>query len=247
MTTQYQFLPETDSTNRWLKDHGAANDGQAFVCWTDYQTAGRGCGKNSWESERGQNLLFSVLVRPTFLDAGSQFVISMMMANAICKQLSRLLPAESISVKWPNDIYVGDRKICGILIENHLRGRHIAESVLGVGVNVNQKRFVSDAPNPVSLAQLTGHEVERLPLMEAIVESFCKDLETLEADINHAEAVRSCYLARLYRREGFHSYRDGHGDFEAELTTVETDGHLVLRDKEGTTRRYAFKEVQFVL
>ena len=247
MTTQYQFLPETDSTNRWLKDHGAANDGLVVVCWTDYQTAGRGCGENSWESERGQNLLFSVLVRPTFLDAGSQFVISMMMANAICQQLSGLLPTESISVKWPNDIYVGDRKICGILIENHLRGRHIAESVLGVGVNVNQKRFVSDAPNPVSLAQLTGHEVERLPLMEAIVESFCKDLETLEVDINHAEAIRSSYLARLYRREGFHSYRDGQGDFEAELMTVETDGHLVLRDKEGTTRRYAFKEVQFVL
>ncbi|MBR5655655.1 MAG: biotin--[Prevotella sp.] len=247
MKIDYQFLPETDSTNRWLKDYEAANVEEVVVCWTDYQTAGRGCGANTWESERGKNLLFSVLVHPTFLDAGSQFVISMMMANAICQQLSALLPTESISVKWPNDIYVGDQKICGILIENHLRGRNIADSVLGVGVNVNQTAFVSDAPNPVSLAQLMGHEVERLPLLETIVESFCKDLKQLEANASHVEAVRSNYLARLYRREGFHAYRDEQDDFEAELMTVETDGHLVLRDKEGKTRRYAFKEVQFVL
>ncbi|MBO6144054.1 MAG: biotin--[acetyl-CoA-carboxylase] ligase, partial [Prevotella sp.] len=110
-------IPETDSTNRYLRELKAEGD---VLVQTDYQTAGRGCGTNRWESERGQNLLFSLLIHPKQVPASKQFLISMVTANSISKVVSKYV--ENVSVKWPNDIYVGDRKICGILIQNTLQG-----------------------------------------------------------------------------------------------------------------------------
>ena len=228
-------LSETDSTNRWLREHPAEGD---VNVWTDYQTAGRGCGTNTWESERGANLLYSMLIHPERVAATRQFLISMVTANSISRVVARY--AENVSVKWPNDIYVGDRKICGILIENTLQGSHIKDSVIGVGLNVNQLRFVSDAPNPVSLANLTGRTFDREALLGELMEAFSAEW----ADV---EGVRERYLAQLYRRTGFFRYRDASGEFMAELVTVEDDGHLVLRHIDGPAHRYAFKEVQFII
>ena len=226
-------IDETDSTNRWLKDHETP-----MVVVADYQTAGRGCGTNTWESERGANLLFSMLIHPTNLPANRQFLVSMAIANSIAKVLSKYV--KHVSIKWPNDIYVGDRKICGILIENRLQGSCIKDSIIGVGLNVNQLRFVSDAPNPVSLVNLTGRTFDLSQLLQQLLEAF--DDEWADSD-----GVRSRYLPQLYRRTGFHHYRDALSQFYAELVTVEDDGHLVLRDIDGYDHRYAFKEVQFVI
>jgi len=228
-------IPETDSTNRYLRELKAEGD---VLVQTDYQTAGRGCGTNRWESERGQNLLFSLLIHPKQVPASKQFLISMVTANSISKVVSKYV--ENVSVKWPNDIYVGDRKICGILIQNTLQGGTIKDSVIGVGLNVNQLRFVSDAPNPVSLANLTGRTFDREQLLHELLEAF-------EAEWADPEGVRARYLAQLYRRKGFFRYRDAYGEFVAELVTVEDDGHLVLRCVDGYTHRYAFKEVQFII
>lgn len=228
-------IPETDSTNRYLRELKAEGD---VLVQTDYQTAGRGCGTNRWESERGQNLLFSLLIHPKQVPASKQFLISMVTANSISKVVSKYV--ENVSVKWPNDIYVGDRKICGILIQNTLQGGTIKDSVIGVGLNVNQLCFVSDAPNPVSLANLTGRTFDREQLLHELLEAF-------EAEWADPEGVRARYLAQLYRRKGFFRYRDAYGEFVAELVTVEDDGHLVLRCVDGYTHRYAFKEVQFII
>ena len=228
-------IPETDSTNRYLRELKAEGD---VLVQTDYQTAGRGCGTNRWESERGQNLLFSLLIHPKQVPASKQFLISMVTANSISKVVSKYV--ENVSVKWPNDIYVGDRKICGILIQNTLQGGTIKDSVIGVGLNVNQLCFVSDAPNPVSLANLTGRTFDREQLLHELLEAF-------EAEWADPESVRARYLAQLYRRKGFFRYRDAYGEFVAELVTVEDDGHLVLRCVDGYTHRYAFKEVQFII
>lgn len=228
-------IPETDSTNRYLRELKAEGD---VLVQTDYQTAGRGCGTNRWESERGQNLLFSLLIHPKQVPASKQFLISMVTANSISKVVSKYV--ENVSVKWPNDIYAGDRKICGILIQNTLQGGTIKDSVIGVGLNVNQLRFVSDAPNPVSLANLTGRTFGREQLLHELLEAF-------EAEWADSEGVRARYLAQLYRRKGFFRYRDAYGEFVAELVTVEDDGHLVLRCVDGYTHRYAFKEVQFII
>lgn len=226
------YIAETDSTNRYLREHPTTDD---VVVTTDYQTAGRGCGSNTWESERGQNLTFSVLIHPTGVEAARQFRLSMAISLAIVDALSCYV-AEGLSIKWPNDIYWHDRKLCGILIECTLSGQTIRDCIIGVGLNVNQLRFVSDAPNPVSLRQITGREFDREEVLQRVLGAF---------DPCGADADR--YRSLLYRRVGFHAYCDAQGTFEARLVTVEDDGHLVLEDRRGCRRRYAFKEVQFVL
>lgn len=226
-------LDETDSTNRWLRAQQGEED---IVVTTDYQSAGRGCGTNSWESERGKNLLFSVRCHPTDIPANRQFVISEATALAISDSLTTYI--DKVNVKWPNDIYVGNRKICGILIENRLTGTHIKDCIIGIGLNVNQQHFVSDAPNPVSLCQLLGHEVDREALLHDILRRFCDNLI-------HWESLHDTYCALLYRREGFHRYEDQNGILEAKLVTVTPNGRLVLEEHNGQQRSYAFKEVKF--
>ena len=188
----------------------------------EYQTAGKGCGSNTWESERGKNLTFSVLLHPTEIRANWQFRIS-----------------EAVSVA--NDIYVGDRKICGILIENRLKGSTITDCIVGIGLNVNQREFRSDAPNPVSIYQLTGEETDREALLQAFLKELSKAMEM------EPESLAQAYRSRLYRREGMHRFSDSQGEFEAKVLNVLDDGRLVLLDTEGKARMYAFKEVQFCI
>lgn len=227
-------IAETDSTNRWLRERGGEGD---MVVVADYQTAGKGQGTNSWESERGKNLLFSVLYHPQRIPANRQFHISMAVSLAIADALGEHIG--DVSIKWPNDIYWRNAKICGILIENRLLGQTIRDSIIGVGVNVNQRHFHSNAPNPVSLWQIHGHETDLELLLQSILDKF-----TLY--INKKE-IKTQYLHQLYRRKGFHPYADKEGSFMAEIVDVEDDGHLLLCDDNGQQRRYAFKEVSFVI
>ncbi len=225
-------LPEADSTNRVVRDLQSADD---VVVWTDFQTAGRGCGTNTWESERGQNLLFSMLIHPHETRAADQFRISMAVSLAIVDAVSHDV-GEGLSIKWPNDIYWHDRKLCGILIECQLQGPYIRNCVIGVGLNVNQTQFLSDAPNPVSMRQITQRELDRETVLNRVIAAFTAD---------QVDAER--YRSLLYRRDGFHPFRDAGGMFEARLLTVEDDGHLLLQDRQARQRRYAFKEVQFII
>ena len=227
-------IAETDSTNRWLRERGGEGD---MVVVADYQMAGKGQGNNSWESERGKNLLFSVLYHPQRIPANRQFHISMAVSLAIADALGEHIG--DVSIKWPNDIYWRNAKICGILIENRLLGQTIRDSIIGVGVNVNQRQFHSNAPNPVSLWQIHGHETDLELLLQSILDKF-----TLY--INKKE-IKTQYLHLLYRRKGFHPYADKEGSFMAEIVDVEDDGHLLLCDDNGQQRRYAFKEVSFVI
>lgn len=245
---RFVHLEETDSTNRYCREElpRVAVEGDAppriTVVAADYQSAGRGQGTNTWESERGCNLLFSVVCHPVWVPVRAQFILSECMALAIADALSEY--AEGFSIKWPNDIYFHDRKICGILIENKLSGGHIADSILGVGLNVNQQTFLSDAPNPVSLCQVAGHEIDRRSLLEDVVRRFDLYLQAI-ANGDYA-SVATAYASCLYRLRGFHPYRDADGEFEAAIVEVEDDGHLILRTREGHIRSYAFKEVTFV-
>ena len=224
-------LEETDSTNRWLREEGGEEE---VLVWTDYQSAGRGCGTNRWESERGKNLLFSLLIHPVEVRPSEQFRISMSISLAIVSALSDY--TDGWSIKWTNALSCHDRKICGILIENRLSGGVIKDCIIGVGLNVNQQVFMSDAPNPVSLRQILGHDVEREVLLHKILYRF---------SISEDDGLR--YRSLLYRRTGYYPYRDAEGDFEAEIQGVEDDGHLLLKDRTGRERRYAFKEVVFGL
>ena len=202
----------------------------------EYQTAGKGCGINSWESERGKNLTFSLLIHPENILANRQFQISMAISLAVCDALGQYIG--DLSIKWPNDIYWRNGKLGGILIENSLKGNAIKDSIIGVGLNINQHVFRSDAPNPVSLLQISGQEADREKLLDDILRKFG---DYLDADI------KARYLSMIYRKRGFHPYADKEGAFMAEFEDVEDDGHLILRDDNGVMRRYAFKEVQFII
>lgn len=226
-------LDEIDSTNRWMKEHGSGD----MVVVADYQTAGRGCGTNRWESQRGRNLLFSLLLHPKDIDVRHQFRISEVVSVALCDTLEEY--ATGFSIKWPNDIYWHDSKICGMLTENRVVGQSLTESIVGIGLNVNQQEFLSDAPNPVSLCQIVGHGVDRTTLLQ----SFLHRLESLWS----VEGVGDTYRRRLYRRGMECIYEDVEGRFPATLTQVEPDGRLVLTMSDGKERRYAFKEVSFII
>ena len=239
MEYQIIHIDETDSTNRWLKEKGGE---AAMVVVAEYQTAGKGCGKNSWESERGKNLTFSMLVhpseRPLRIQAKEQFRITEVVSVALCKTLQPYI-YNKVEIKWPNDIYVGHRKICGVLIENRLQGSDIKDSIIGIGLNVNQTVFVSDAPNPVSLYQLTKLKTDLDELLIRFLTEFDSAYQCVTTPI--------AYRQRLYRKGKEGLYRDGNGVFTAKLENVFFDGRLLLVDQDGQERIYAFKEVQFII
>ncbi len=234
MKIRHIHLEETTSTNTYIKGLALEAD-EMVVVSTDWQTAGRGQGVNRWESERGKNLLFSLMARPSFVAVQQQFALSMAGALAIKAVLNRFTP--DIRIKWPNDIYWRDRKISGTLIETSLAHGEISRFVYGIGLNVNQVQFVSDAPNPVSLAQITGKQVALMPLLNSIVEAFLAQWDLLKAGQTHLIAAR--YNAALYRARGFHRYSDKQGAFDAELVGVETNGIITLRDRQGQLRTYS--------
>ena len=244
-------IDETDSTNRWLRELTQRNspfvsrdvidtEEPSLCVVADYQTAGKGCGTNSWESERGKNLTFSLLFHPDDIPASGQFRISEAVSVALCQTLASYIYNKG-EIKWPNDIYVGDKKICGILIENRLQGSIIKDSIVGIGLNVNQAVFLSDAPNPVSLLQLLGHEIDR----EALLQRFLKALG--DAFAMTAEELSAAYHQKLFRQDGYYDYQDASGVFKAKLLDVLIDGRLVLLDTDGKARYYAFKEVSFII
>lgn len=242
----YTYFSTVESTNQWLKVklREEKNLPEGYVVRAGFQEAGRGQGANRWESERGRNLLFSVLLRPDHIDIGKQFLLSQMIALAILTTLRRLLPEEkdAFTVKWPNDIYWNDKKLGGILIENVVQGAVIKASVIGVGLNINQKIFYSDAPNPVSLRLISGSCHRVVGVMKGILSTL---FESYSLD---PEVLQSNFAASLYRKEGFHSfYSDEKGRFEAAIVRVEEDGRLVLKEKTGTESGFYFKEVQFLI
>lgn len=245
MKTEIIRLTETDSTNRYLRDHGDADGADMTVVVAEYQCAGKGQGGNSWESEAGKNLLFSVLTHPSAVLASRQFILSMAVSNAIRRTLAAETD-EEVSIKWPNDIYIGDRKVCGILIENHLTGNRIKDCIIGIGINVNQTRFVSDAPNPVSLRMTDGKERDKEALLQTVLDNIAAGMEALGSPDGDRSTTESEYKAHLYRRDGYHPYCDSDGEFEAAIYDIEPDGHLLLMDKDGNIRRYAFKEVKII-
>lgn len=207
----------------------------------DDQTKGRGQQGNSWETEKGKNLTFSLLCHPDFMPASRQFLLSQCMAVSIRQTLAHYV--EGVEVKWPNDIYVGEKKISGTLIECDLQGKSIANCIIGVGINVNQTVFRSDAPNPTSLALLTGKEHDREAVLSSLISNFQNYYEMLEK--GREEEVRKLYMQHLYRRRGMHRYADVRGEFMAEIAEVEPTGHLCLRFENGNVVRYELKEVRF--
>lgn len=237
-------LEETSSTNQSLAalcNEQAPEELTTVVA--GFQTSGKGQRGNFWESEKDKNLLFSFVLYPTFLEARKQFLLSQIISLAVKEALDPY--AEGISIKWPNDLYWKDKKIGGMLIENNVEGTCICQSIAGIGINLNQEAFLSSAPNPVSLRQVTGDEHNCMEILARIVERAKEYYDLLRK--GDTETIARRYREALFRKDGLHPYRDSKGEFKAMIACIESDGHLVLEDKKGKIRRYLFKEVQYVL
>ena len=234
-------LNEIGSTNDYMRKYTLTDDDEMTVAVARYQTTGRGQGTNTWESEPGKNLLFSLKLKPKNVEVRTQFLLSMTMAIAIKEVLDSY--AEGFSLKWPNDIYWHDNKLSGTLIETSLKAGNIDSCIFGIGIDVNQQEFHSDAPNPISLCSITKHEEDINLLLHKILDSFERYYTIL---INGGKStILSLYHNNLYRRTGLFQYRDSNGIFMATIEKVEPDGHLILRDEQNKLRNYAFKEVAF--
>ena len=214
------------------------------VVWAECQSAGRGQRGHTWHSNEGVNLTFSTVLKPTFLTAVEQFMLSEVVALSLVDALAEY--GVECRIKWTNDIYAGDKKIAGVLIEQSLAGDTIARTVVGIGINVNQREFPTDLPNPTSIVVERGAECDRREVLECFLKHLEKWYSRLER--GEREVIESAYNYRLYRRDEFHAYALPSGErFEAAIRGVRATGHLVLEHRDGSFGEYAFKEVEFVI
>ena len=208
------------------------------------QTAGRGQRGHTWESREGENLTFSLLLEPLFLSPSEQFLISECVALGVCDAL--LHYGIEAQIKWTNDIYIGDRKLAGILIEHKLQGSALARTVAGIGLNVNQKAFSDDLPNPISMAQATGREFDREEVLQTVATSLMARYEQLRE--GGAKELQADYHQRLYRLGQEHCYALPDGSrFRGIIRGVEPTGALRIENERGELLSFLFKEVEFVI
>ena len=234
-------LDTTTSTNDDARDpryrHGD-------IVWAEHQTAGRGQRGHQWLSPEGENLTFTMVVEPRFLPVTEQFLL----CEALSVALTDTFAAYGIEtrIKWTNDIYAGDRKLEGVLIEHNYTGSTLSRSLLGIGINVNQTEFDPSLPNPVSMAQLTGRRYDRRQVLETFERCMAARYEQLEhGDRN---ALQEEYRRRMYDLGVRRTFRYPDGSLtHAVIEGVRPTGELILRHDDGSLREYLFKEIEFVL
>jgi len=236
------YIDRTNSTNTLMRELIATGNPPEFI-YAGYQTAGRGQTGNGWESEEGKNLLCSILLPPR------QNLFELNVAVSVAVQ--RLL-GDEFTIKWPNDLYWQDKKIAGILIENAIIGNEIKYSIAGIGLNVNQTEWKTDAPNPISLKLITGKEYDIDALMQRLYTEVQRALK---------EDIWQEYKTHLYRREGFWPFverevntaptmnaeHDAKNQFLAKIEDVLPTGEIVLRDQQQQQRIYHFKQIRYVI
>jgi len=238
----YIFLPETTSTNATLKSlYAKSSLPEGTVLITSYQTEGRGQAGTTWESEKDTNIMLSVLLYPKFIAVADQFMISKAMALAVHDLVSTLLPDTEVNIKWPNDILVSGKKICGILIENGLKANAIEYCICGIGININQ--WFEDQTR-TSLKTITGVEYD-LEYLEKQLFS-CIEARYLKLKQNPA-AISKDYLDVLYGFGKKSKFRIPITDenFEGTICGINTDGRLMIKTAEGV-KIFGLKEVSLI-
>ena len=240
---QIIHLSEVVSTNNTLREllEGKTLP-EGSVVYADYQTGGRGQLGNTWDSELKKNLTFSVILYPDVIPVNEQFLISQITALSVKETLDHYV--EDITVKWPNDVYWRNKKICGMLIENDLTGTYLYQSLIGIGINLNQEEFKRDVLNPVSLKQITGKSYDREEVLNVFLSHFYNYYLLLLQE--YYSEIREKYQEALYHGKGIYSYKDETGVFEASIREIEPTGHLILQLPNGDRKRFAFKEVSFL-
>lgn len=240
---EFDEVESTNLTANELIGSKTAHDGTVIL--SAYQKHGKGQEGNYWESEAGQNLLMSVVLCPTFLKPEKQSILNKIISLAVAAFVKKILPSENVKIKWPNDIYVDDKKIAGILINNIIKGNTIEYSIIGIGVNINQKLFLSDAPNPISIAQLSNknHDIKQVFLI--LIDTLNHWYELLRNGL--IASIDKKYIASLYRYGIYHPYKIIDKKVYAKITGVSEYGHLMLEGDD--TRHYEcdLKEIEFLI
>ena len=245
MALKILHFDELDSTNVYLYDKiSEKNDIADMVVVASHQTAGRGMDKNRWESEAGKNLLFSIALNVNFLDAENQFKISQAVSVAITETLSEIIYNQRIFIKWPNDIYFGDKKLAGMLIQNTIEGKKMGVSIIGIGLNVNQIEFSKDIPNPISLKMITGEDYDLEILLNRLIVKIKEAVESLRSE-EKCEEINSKYISKSYRFGKWAEYFYQNQVKEMIINGFDKYGRLLLRDKEETEIVCDVKELQF--
>lgn len=237
----YKSVSSTNSLASELLSRERLPEGA--VIYTDYQTAGKGQPGKRWESENGKNLLISIILYPSNLKPGQQFLLTVTFSLGICDFLDRHFSGSKI--KWPNDIYVKNDKIAGILIENSILEDSVESSIAGIGLNINQENFPSEIPNAVSLKMLTGIFYDTGNCIKDLSENLDRRYKQLL--YGDREELHNEYIRRLFRFDEFHWYHGETGKFEGKITDVSSSGLLKIIMKNGQTLDFQFREIDFIL
>lgn len=241
-------LQQIDSTNSYLiREASGLFDSNSqcgmFVAVADEQSAGRGQRGAVWCSAKGENLLMSLLVRPSTLLVSEFYLLSVVTALALKGAMCRF-GIDSI-IKWPNDLYANDGKLAGVLLETDIEASYVSQAVVGVGLNINQRDFPSMSRCPVSMSLIRGCDFNRSEVLRVVLEEFVHYYTMLL--MGEKETLFSLYKQSLMGIDVPMLYRDADGEFEAVVHDVRSDGHIILRRNDATLSSYAFKEVETVI
>ena len=239
-------LNAIESTNTYAKNLLAENKIVNETCIvTSNQTSGRGMQTNRWESEPNKNLTFSLICFPDFLTPGRQFQLNKVVSISVLDLLQQIVPDDKLSIKWPNDIYIGHKKAAGILIETSITGQKLKWVVIGIGINVNQSEFSNDLPNPTSLIHFTQSDINLDTLLDAYLELFDQRYKQLATD--KTEELDSEYLRALFRFGVTSKFVYKGIEIKARITGVNEYGWLRLLTADNKTLECEMKEIVFVM
>jgi BirA family biotin operon repressor/biotin-[acetyl-CoA-carboxylase] ligase len=239
-------LSRIDSTNRYAMDYLDKHhlpDGSLIIAQEQFR--GKGTGLNQWESEPGKNLTFSVVLHTNFLPPERQFMLNKVFSLALHDFISTLLGRSSASIKWPNDLYIGTKKAAGMLVQNIIQGSTLITSVVGIGININQDVFVSDAPNPVSLKNVSGEEYD----VDRCLIDLCSYMDHRYNQLRKSvfDLIDRDYITNLFRIGEYCFYSLKGRETEARICGVDRFGRLVLETREGRTIVADQKEIGFLV
>ncbi len=243
---EIDLLESTNVHAHKLLEAGELQEGDVIL--THNQAGGKGLGENSWESEPGCNLTVSIIFEPDFIQASQQFVLTQVVSLAIHDVIGSYLTPDDksqLKIKWPNDVYVNEKKIAGILFQNFVAGNKLESSIAGIGININQKKFYSDARNPVSLIHFTDTDITVVEILNRLLERISVRYGKIR-ETNNITGIESEYMEKLYRFNRNADYLDTNGRFTGKITDVDEFGRLIIVTKEGERRKYMFKEVEFL-
>jgi BirA family biotin operon repressor/biotin-[acetyl-CoA-carboxylase] ligase len=236
----FRELPSTNSfALQLLKEKEPA---EGTVIHADFQTAGKGQKGNTWQSEEGKNLLFSIILYPETVSPEDQFFISMTISLGICDFIEED-SALAARIKWPNDIYVNNDKIAGILIENSLIGNQIENCIAGIGLNINQEKFPDNIRNAASLRSLTGVSYDREICLKHLLQKLDERYKVLL--YGDRMMLRKEYISKLYRLKEWHLYKTSEGLIRGKISDISFSGRLQIETEEGKIKDFGFREVEF--